>query len=76
MRQRAGRVIVMSDTPGVNKQPVDCLLATHANLATCMTTWPDSWFDMPRSLAGLSSEQGAGFIDTTGWFCYQLQCPW
>ena len=75
MRHRARRVIVMSDTPGVNRQPVDCLLANHANLGACMTTWPYARVDVPQSLFSVASEQGAGFIDATGWFCYQLQCP-
>jgi peptidoglycan/LPS O-acetylase OafA/YrhL len=68
-------VIVLADDPGVDKQPVDCLLARHATMKTCTTTLNPELTVLNSDLAALASRKGFNFLNTKGWFCYASQCP-
>ncbi len=71
----AGQVILLADNDGIKKQPVDCLLAHHATMKTCTTTWNSARFASNNALAKLARSRGFGYLDTRGWFCGGFKCP-
>ena len=75
VKHSAEQVILVADDDGVNKQPVDCLLAAHATMKTCTTTWRSERFASNNSLAKLAKSRGFGYLDTRGWFCDKFKCP-
>ena len=68
-------VILVADDDGINKQPVDCLLASHATMKTCTTTWHATRFASNNALAKLAKSRKFGYLDTRGWFCDGFKCP-
>ena len=70
----ADQVILVADDDGINKQPVDCLLAPHATMKTCTTTWRAQRYASNNSLAKLAKSRGFGYLDTRGWFCAGFKC--
>src|SRR5205809_6338332 len=75
-RKRVAKsVIVVADDPGIDKQPVDCLLARHATMRTCTSTLKPEWTVLSPVLAALAPLKGFEFMNTAGWFCYESQCP-
>ena len=75
MKQFSTSVILIADDEGVTKEPVDCLLARHATMKTCTTTWPAGSLAFNNSLAKVARVKRFEFMKTRGWFCYQSQCP-
>jgi hypothetical protein len=75
MERYADRVVVLADNVGIDQEPVDCLLARHATMRSCTTDWTEERFYLNDDLAALAKIRGFRFIDTRGWFCYQLKCP-
>jgi hypothetical protein len=75
MRRFSTSVILIADDEGVTKEPVDCLLARHATMKTCTTTWPTGSLAFNNSLAKVARIKKFEFMKTRGWFCYQSQCP-
>jgi peptidoglycan/LPS O-acetylase OafA/YrhL len=71
----AEAVTLVADDDGIKKQPVDCLLARHATMRTCTTTWNSTRFASNNSLAKLARSRGFGYLDTRGWFCAGFKCP-
>jgi peptidoglycan/LPS O-acetylase OafA/YrhL len=71
----ARNVIAIADDDGIQKQPVDCLLAKHATLKSCMTTQTSFSLSFNDGLAALAKAKHFGFLKTRGWFCYRNQCP-
>jgi hypothetical protein len=74
-KRASRRVIVLGDIPGRNQQPVDCLLSAHASPANCSEAIAPAQPDITNAVAQLAGYDKVGFIDTTGWFCYDAQCP-
>ena len=75
MTKPAKHVIVMGDVPQRHQQPVDCLLASHATIAGCSVALDPGEAEITSQVAQLAKNDGAGFIDPTGWFCYDGGCP-
>jgi hypothetical protein len=75
LKGSAKNVIVVADDDGVDKQPVDCLLAPHATMKTCTTTATDARYAFNDDLAKLAKVRRFGLLKTRGWFCYERQCP-
>lgn len=75
VKHSADQVILVADDDGINKQPVDCLLAAHATMKTCTTTWRPVRYASNNSLAKLAKTRGFGYLDTRGWFCDGFKCP-
>jgi hypothetical protein len=71
----AEAVILVADDDGINKDPVDCLLAPHATMKSCTTTWNSRRYASNKSLAKLARSRGFSYLDTRGWFCDRLMCP-
>ncbi len=75
LRRYSNHVVVVADDDGVGKEPVDCLLAAHATMRSCTTTWPADQFFFNDDLAALARIHRFDILKTRGWFCYQSQCP-
>jgi hypothetical protein len=57
------------------QDPTDCLLAAHATLKTCLTTWTPDRYALNDQLAALAKTHGFGFLKSRGWFCSGYSCP-
>jgi hypothetical protein len=75
MKRYSRSIVVIADTDGISKQPVDCLLAPHATMRTCTTSPPAKVLAFNNYLAKAARVNHFGFLRTRGWFCYQNQCP-
>jgi hypothetical protein len=75
MKRFSRSVVVVADDDGIDKQPVDCLLARKATMRTCTINEPAEKFAFNNDLAVLGKLRGFGFLKTRGWFCYGYQCP-
>jgi hypothetical protein len=71
----AGRVVVIGDPEGLNGDPVDCLLAPHATMASCTTTWPASSLAAYDEIARRTTQLGVGFLPTRQFVCFEHECP-
>jgi peptidoglycan/LPS O-acetylase OafA/YrhL len=70
-----GRLVVVADVPGLDAEPVDCLLAPDADLGTCSTTMTSFQVEATEQVAADAEANGVGLIDPTGWACADLVCP-
>jgi len=70
-----GRVVVIGDPEGLSMQPSDCVLSSHASMATCTTTWPPATLGSYDRVATTIRRLGIGFIATRGFFCFERRCP-
>jgi hypothetical protein len=73
--QTAGRVVVIGDPEGQSRDPVDCLLSTHATMASCTTTWPASSLAAYDEIARRTKQLGVGFLETRPFVCFEHACP-
>jgi peptidoglycan/LPS O-acetylase OafA/YrhL len=71
----SGPVDVIGDPESLSASPVDCLLARHASMASCTTTWPASTLLTYDSVESRAKQLGVGFIATRGLVCYERSCP-
>jgi SGNH domain (fused to AT3 domains)/Acyltransferase family len=71
----AGRVVVIGDPEGLKSDPVDCLLAPHATMASCTTTWPASSLAAYDEIARRTKQLGVGFLQTRPFVCFEHECP-
>jgi hypothetical protein len=56
-------------------QPSDCVLSSHASMATCTTTWPPVSLRSYDRVADTTRHLGMGFIATRGFFCFERRFP-
>jgi peptidoglycan/LPS O-acetylase OafA/YrhL len=75
VRRSAKRVAIIGDPPTRANNPVDCLLAPNATLASCSRQLTQDQTAITGAVSQMAASDGLGFIDTTGWFCYEAQCP-
>jgi hypothetical protein len=75
MKGYSKHVVVIGDDDGVSTQPVDCLLASRATMASCTESPTADQIALNGVLAATLPGGGVQFMDTKGWFCFQGQCP-
>jgi peptidoglycan/LPS O-acetylase OafA/YrhL len=75
LKRFSKRVVIVGDDAGIDQQPVDCLLARGATMASCTTTWTEDRFSLNDDIAARAELLGVGYVDTSGWFCFEYQCP-
>jgi peptidoglycan/LPS O-acetylase OafA/YrhL len=75
MKRASSKVIIMGDTPVIQKQPVDCLLAKHATLASCPMYYPPNDYYASRDIQVAAKRAHIGYIYSKGWFCQGNLCP-
>ncbi len=75
LKKTSPRVVVFSETPLAERDPVDCLDQPDATMADC--TW-----DMDPSVAAViaadkraAATTGVQFLDILPWFCVCDRCP-
>jgi len=75
LKQLATRVVLLSDAPGLNSNPTDCLLSSGATLRTC--AWPQRAvrIDADKAAQQIAEQAGIDFIDVAPWFCAKRVCP-
>ncbi len=73
--ESAGPLIVIGDPEGQSKDPVDCLLARRATMASCTTTWSSRALAPYDEVARRTKQLGVGFLATRGFLCFENQCP-
>jgi SGNH domain (fused to AT3 domains) len=71
----SGRVVVIGDPEGLNRDPVDCVLSRNASTATCTTTWPTQSVAFYDEVARRATHLGVGFLNTRGFVCFERRCP-
>lgn len=71
----AGRVVVIGDPEGLSRDPVDCLLAPGATMATCTTTWSPGSLAAYNEVGWRARQLGIGFLPTRQFVCFEHQCP-
>jgi peptidoglycan/LPS O-acetylase OafA/YrhL len=75
LKKASTRVVLLGDVPERARQPVDCLLASNASLAGCSDALTTGQVQLDGVVARFAQYDQIGFIDSTGWFCYQSTCP-
>lgn len=73
--QFADAVVFIGDPPAQDEDPVDCLLAQRSTMATCTLAQSLSRTATYARVAAAVPQARGRFLDTSGWFCYQRQCP-
>ena len=77
VRQRAGEVVLIADTPhSKTPDPAVCLSAHMSDAAACAT--PLSSAIVPARIEAerqVATAEGVGFVDPTAWLCPSVPCP-
>jgi peptidoglycan/LPS O-acetylase OafA/YrhL len=69
------RVLLMSDAPGVDVAPADCLLTQDATQQTCLWPQRDMYLKADATTQSIARQAGIEFVNVSPWFCYKLLCP-
>ncbi len=75
LSESAKRVVVLSETPVMDRDPVTCLGAANANLGECLTTFRQSIQDIAAADQRAASAAGGEYLDVNRWLCSDNQCP-
>jgi hypothetical protein len=75
LKPSAKHVVLVADDDGIDREPVDCLLARDATMARCTTKWTEDRFYMNNDLSALARKHDVAYVDTRGWFCLEFECP-
>jgi len=73
--ESAGPVVLIGDPEGLREDPVDCLLARHATMASCTTTWSSRSRAAYDEIARRAPQLGVGFLPTREFVCFRHECP-
>jgi hypothetical protein len=75
VRGRVGRVVVLSDAPGLAEDPAGCLAAAEADLGSCASApSPDARLHFAADRAA-ARRAGVDFVNAQPWFCWHGLCP-
>lgn len=69
------RVVILGDPDGLRTNPIDCLLRPHATMRDCTAVWWPAALRPYASIRAAAKRRRYGFVDSRGWFCYELECP-
>jgi peptidoglycan/LPS O-acetylase OafA/YrhL len=72
-RSSSRAVIVVDDAPGQRREPTDCLLDSRSNMKTCSNVQSKTQQQTSSAIRSNARNQGAGFMDSRGWFCAPTQ---
>jgi peptidoglycan/LPS O-acetylase OafA/YrhL len=75
LKKSSKRVLVLGDVFGETKQPVDCLLASNANMDRCSGQLDPDRLAAYQQVQTTTVNAGGGFIDSKGWLCALNRCP-
>jgi len=68
-RSFSASTIVVGDSPHQHRNPIDCLLATGANMRTCSSRATLIELQTDAAVATAAAKAHVGFMNVTGWFC-------
>jgi peptidoglycan/LPS O-acetylase OafA/YrhL len=68
-RSFSASTIVVGDSPHQHRNPVDCLLASGANMRTCSSKATLVELQTDAAVAAAATKAHVGFVNVTGWFC-------
>jgi peptidoglycan/LPS O-acetylase OafA/YrhL len=68
-RSFSASTIVVGDSPHQHRNPIDCLLATGANMRTCSSKATLVELQTDAAVATAAAKAHVGFMNVTGWFC-------
>jgi peptidoglycan/LPS O-acetylase OafA/YrhL len=68
-RSFSASTIVVGDSPHQHRNPVDCLLATGANMRTCSSKATLVELQTDQAVAKAAAKAHVGFMNVDGWFC-------
>jgi hypothetical protein len=71
----AGRVVVIGDPPALEFNPGSCLSERDASLRNCLSDGEPSSLVFTDSLRRAAAARHAQFVETSEWFCVDLECP-
>jgi peptidoglycan/LPS O-acetylase OafA/YrhL len=79
-RSFSASTIVVGDSPHQHRNPVDCLLASGANMRTCSSKATLVELQTDAAVAATAAKAHVGFMNVTGWFCARassvaILCP-
>jgi peptidoglycan/LPS O-acetylase OafA/YrhL len=69
------RELLLSDAPGVQVAPVDCLLQKGATQKTCLWPRPERSLTDDAEARSIAAAAGADFVEVAPWFCADGECP-
>ena len=75
LRGLANQVVVFSDTPTSDFDPVTCLDQPNHDLRDCAYTQDEKSRISNGGIEAAAAEAGGDFIDLTAWFCDDGLCP-
>jgi hypothetical protein len=75
LRPLSPRVYVISGTPTLEKEPLDCLSGRRATMASCAAPLDQLIEDRNRAWKKAAAATGAHWVDVVPWFCDQRTCP-
>jgi peptidoglycan/LPS O-acetylase OafA/YrhL len=74
-RQHTDAIVIFGDVPGFEGEPVDCLLAPEATMASCTTTLTDFQLASSAGIAADAEAAGIGYVEPRQWLCVADRCP-
>jgi hypothetical protein len=75
LRRLSAHVVIIGDVPERDEQPVDCLLRPHATATGCSQPLGEAQPALTSLVAQLATTDKVAFVDPTGWFCSEGECP-
>jgi peptidoglycan/LPS O-acetylase OafA/YrhL len=77
LKKVTSRLVYLGDSPGLNEPPTDCLATKSLTLGTCVFAGAQlqSRDEANRIGAEVAASNGAEYVDTTPWYCYEGSCP-
>jgi peptidoglycan/LPS O-acetylase OafA/YrhL len=70
------RIVVIGDMAYPDEPGIDCLTAHPGDVSACNTSRDDAVdTEHNRRERATAEENGAGYVDTTPWFCTESTCP-
>ena len=69
------RLAFIEDVPQIDKDPIDCLLASGATLGSCTTPLRTGLTSLDSQVKQIVDAAQARFVPTLPWFCADNRCP-
>lgn len=75
LKQAAGRVFVLGNTPKFKKEPGVCLSSGDVDLGDCLFSNTYTTRKRAEVLSKAAATSGATVVDAMKWFCWDGECP-
>ena len=75
LKQVAGRVVMVGDTPVLTRMPGVCLAQRDVDLGDCLMTSKSDNQRLQGTFAEVAEGLGGQYLDARAWFCVERACP-